>query len=227
MVYIQAGWFWMGSDDSRAAEAPRHCVFTDAFRISPTTVTRHEYAVFLELTDRTRPRGWEEPSFAKLDQPVVGVSWFDAVAYCEWLSERSASTFRLPREAEWERACRGGVDGMPYAWGHDPPESLEYFQGVWSGPRPVAQGSPNGYGLFNMGDNVHEWCADWYRSDYYAISPTNNPRGPESGDRRVSRGGSWRHMIKASRAAQRSSLPPDYRYTDYGFRIAQSIPEDE
>jgi iron(II)-dependent oxidoreductase len=223
MIHLREGWFWMGSDQGRPPEAPRHRVFTDAFRISATTVTRSEYALFLNATGRARPRGWDEPVFENPDQPVVGVNWFDAVAYCEWLSERSGSRFRLPWEAEWEKACRGGVDGMPYAWGREPPELLEYFQGAWPGPRPVAEAPPNRYGLFNMGDNVHEWCADWYAPDYYATSPSRNPRGPESGARRVSRGGSWRHAVKASRAAGRSSLPPDYAYTDYGFRLAESV----
>jgi iron(II)-dependent oxidoreductase len=226
MIHVPEGWFRMGSDQRPGPESPRHRVFTDAFRISSTTVTRREYALFLDATDHAAPRGWEEPAFGDPNQPVVGVNWFDAVAYCEWLSQRSGSRFRLPREAEWEKACRGGVDGAPYAWGHEAPDSLEYFEGVWTGPRPVAGWPPNGYGLFNMGDNVHEWCADWFAPDYYAISPDRNPRGPESGVRRVSRGGSWRHAVKGSRAAHRSSLPPSYGYTDYGFRLAGSVGED-
>jgi formylglycine-generating enzyme required for sulfatase activity len=89
----------------------------------------------------------------------------------------------------------------------------------------VAEVSPNPFGLFNMEDNVHEWCLDWYAPDYYAGAPVRNPTGPRSGHRRVSRGGSWRHAVKASRAAHRTSLPPGYRYTDYGFRIARSVPD--
>ena len=213
----------MGSNHHYPGEAPRHRVFTDAYEIAQTTVMRREYAHFLEVSDWTEPRGWRELAFADPNQPVVGVNWFDAIAYCEWLSERNRKTYRLPREAEWEKACRGGTDDRPYAWGHEAPESLEYFRGEWLAPRPVASSPANAYGLFNMGDNVHEWCADWYAPDYYKISPTRNPMGPESGTRRVSKGGSWRHKVKASRAAQRSSLPPAYRYTDYGFRLARSV----
>jgi formylglycine-generating enzyme required for sulfatase activity len=110
---------------------------------------------------------------------------------------------------------------MEYAWGNEPPPAIAYFTGEWNAPRPVAQWLPNGYGLFNMGDNVHEWCMDWYAPGYYSVSPDRNPPGPEEGTRRVSRGGSWRHQIKGSRAAHRSSLPPDFRYTDYGFRIVR------
>lgn len=227
MIDIPEGWFWMGSDSRYPSEAPRHRVFTAAFRICSTTVTRREYACFLlDVRQRATPRGWEDPAFDDPDKPVVGVSWFDAVAYCDWLSQRTGRSYRLPWEAEWEKACKGG-DDLPYAWGHEPPESLEYFQGEWSGPRPVAQATPNGYGLFNMGDNVHEWCADWYSPDYYAISPGTNPTGPAAGRRRASRGGSWRHAVKASRSSQRSSLPPGYCYTDYGFRLAESVDSDE
>jgi sulfatase modifying factor 1 len=223
MTHIPEGWFWMGSNHHQPWEAPRHHVFTDAYEIARTSVTRSEYAHFLTVTNRAEPKGWTDPAFTDTDQPVVGVNWFDATAYCGWLSKREGSTYRLPREAEWERACRGGDNNRPYAWGHEAPESLEYFQGEWPGPRRVAAAPANGYGLFNMGDNVHEWCADWYGPNYYRVSPQRNPSGPESGSRRVSKGGSWRHAVKASRAAQRSSLPPDYRYTDYGFRLARSV----
>ena len=91
--------------------------------------------------------------------------------------------------------------------------------GRWrDGPEPVGQGEPNGYGLFDMCENVHEWCSDWYDPAYYAVSPAENPQGPAHGTRRASRGGAWRHHIKFSRCAARSSIPPEFRYADYGFR---------
>jgi formylglycine-generating enzyme required for sulfatase activity len=185
------------------------------------TVTRSEYTEFLAETRHIEPAGWRDPNLSSPDQPVVGVNWFDAVSYCEWLSRALGEACRLPAEADWEKACRGGLEFCEYAWGNDPPESLEYFRGEWKAPRPAGRFPSNGYGLMNMGDNVHEWCLDWYGEDYYHVSPERNPRGPETGTRRVSRGGSWRHQIKASRAAHRSSLPPEYRYTDYGFRIVR------
>ena len=80
--------------------------------------------------------------------------------------------------------------------------------------------APNPYGLYNLGDNVHEWCADWYDAAYYSVSPERNPQGPPSGSRRSSRGGSWRHHIKVTRTAARSSIPPEFKYADYGFRVA-------
>ena len=213
----------MGSENHYRWESPRHRAWLDAFEIASITVTRREYAKFLFETGHTEPAGWHEPAFAHPDQPVIGVSWFDAVTYCEWATKSQREIYRLPTEAEWEKACRGGLETAEYAWGDEAPSAVDHLRGEWTGPRAVAQGRPNGYGLFNMGDNVHEWCLDWYAENYYAVSPERNPRGPEEGTRRVSRGGSWRHQIKASRAAHRSSLPPSYRYTDYGFRVVRRL----
>jgi formylglycine-generating enzyme required for sulfatase activity len=222
MVLIPEGWFWMGSENRFAWESPRHRVWVDAFEIGRTAVTRRDYGEFLTHTKYEEPAGWNDPEFRDPDQPVVGVSWFAAMAYCEWLSKLDAQKYRLPTEAEWEKACRGGIEGAEYTWGDEPPSTIEYFRGEWKAPRPARQWRPNGYGLFNIGDNVHEWCSDWYGENYYAVSPERNPAGPEEGTRKVSRGGSWRHQIKASRAAHRSSLPPAYRYTDYGLRICRA-----
>jgi formylglycine-generating enzyme required for sulfatase activity len=216
-VTIPAGWFWMGSNAHYEWEKPRHYVFVKEFQIRTTTVTRREYSEFLASTGREQPKGWPDSEFDDPEQPVVGVNWFDAIAYCEWRGEG----FRLPTEAEWERACRGGRDDSSYAWGDEAPETVECLAGEWASPRRAATGRPNGFGLFHIGDHVHEWCQDWYSSPYYIDSPDRNPTGPETGSRRVSRGGSWRHLVKASRAAHRSSLPPSYRYTDYGFRLAR------
>lgn len=213
----------MGSDTHHSWERPRHRVSTSAFDIAIIAVTRQEYERFLQDTDRQRPRDWSDPNFADPDQPVVGVNWFDATAYCEWISKGAGRTFRLPTEAEWERACRGGLEDTQFSWGDDDPDSFEYYRGEWKTPHPVSEGSPNGFGLYHMGDNVHEWCLDWYDPSYYAVSPEHDPPGPSSGTRRVSRGGSWRHRVKASRNAHRSSLPPEFRYTDYGFRLVSSV----
>jgi formylglycine-generating enzyme len=218
-IVIPEGWFWMGAENHYRWESPRHRIWLDAFAMAESPVTRRDYAEFLVKARHAEPRGWNEPAFGTADQPVVGVSWFDAVAYCEWISKLSDKTYRLPTEAEWEKACRGGLDDAEYAWGDRPPEGIEYFRSEWNGPKSVGQWNPNGFGLYDIGYNVHEWCGDWYSEDYYAHSPEKNPTGPENGTRRVSRGGSWRHQIKASRCAHRSSLPPNFAYTDYGFRL--------
>ena len=213
----------MGSERRYTWESPRHCVFVDAFDMATTSVTRREYEEFLRTTSHEEPKGWQDAAFSDPDLPVVGVNWFDAVAYCQWLTNTEGEDYRLPTEAEWEKACRGGRPESEYTWGDEPPETFEYFQTSWPAPRPVASWRANDFGLFNMGDNVHEWCLDWFAADYYALSPEENPTGPIEGTRRVSRGGSWRHQIRASRAAHRSSLPPLFRYTDYGFRVVRIV----
>src|SRR4051812_5697808 len=106
VIVVPAGWFWMGSEGHYSWESPRHRVFLDVFHISPVPVTRREYQLFLSATHHEEPKGWNDSAFNDPDQPVVGVNWFDAIAYCEWLSEVEHSTFRLPTEAEWEKSCR-------------------------------------------------------------------------------------------------------------------------
>jgi formylglycine-generating enzyme required for sulfatase activity len=224
MAAIPAGWFLMGCAEGRDDEKPVHRVWVDNFEIAVCQVTRAEYGRFLAETGRAAPPFWDDVNFSDPRQPVAGPSWHDTVAFCSWLSEGSGNCYRLPTEAEWERAARGGMENELYSWGNAPPESLPDYATRWrNGPEPVARYAPNRYGLFNMGDNVHEWCADWYDAQYYARSPERNPQGPESGSRRASRGGSWRHHIKVSRSAARSSIPPEFKYADYGFRVARGI----
>ena len=216
----------MGCDTGQDNERPLHRVWIDEFQLAAHQVTNADYEHFLrEKADPSLPPFWNEAAFKHPEQPVVGVSWHDAIGYCQWLSANAGRDFRLPTEAEWERAARGGIDGALYPWGDTPPQSLPGYDsrcvGRWStGPETVGGGEPNLYGLYNMCDNVHEWCSDWYAPDYYVESPGRNPRGPEKGQRRASRGGSWRHHIKMSRCAARSSIPPEFKYADYGFRVA-------
>jgi len=205
-VLIPATSFLMGSNDGADNERPVHRVSLDAFQLAVHQVTNAEYDLFLQATGHPPPPHRNPHP----EQPVVAVSWFDAVAYCEWLGGR------LPTEAEWECAARGGAEGMLYPWGNDVRDGDRWPDG----PAPVGGGTPNGYGLYDLCENVHEWCSDWYAADYYALSPGHDPRGPDTGTRRVSRGGSWRHRLKVSRCAARSSIPPEYRYADYGFRVA-------
>jgi formylglycine-generating enzyme required for sulfatase activity len=221
LVTIPAGYFLMGCDAGQECERPVHRVWVDSFALAATQVTNRDYAAFLAATQRPAPPEWNKPEFADPGQPVVSVSWFDAVACCDWLSGETGKRYRLPTEAEWEFAARGGLEGKLYPWGDEPPQSLPGYTKKWlSGPERVAQDAANGFGLYDMCANVHEWCSDWFDAAYYLASPDRNPRGPETGTRRSSRGGSWRHHIKMSRCSARSSIPPDFHYADYGFRVA-------
>lgn len=216
-IRIPAGEFSMGSEDTQEDEAPVHRVVVDAFELAVYPVTRAEYAAFLTAARHPEPRDWYAPELQAPDLPVVGVSWDDAVAYCEWRGDA-----RLPTEAEWERAARGGREHQRYPWGDDIPVWIpEGGRGPLAAPWPVTLGTPTTYGLFGIAANVHEWCADWYDRGYYAVAPTRNPAGPSAGVRRASRGGSWRHAVTISRTTARSRLDPSFRYTDYGFRVAR------
>jgi sulfatase modifying factor 1 len=211
-IYVPAGSFLMGTDSGNEDEQPVHEVFVDAFHIGKFPVTNSEFCEFSGATN-------SDPNL-----PVTNVSWLDAVEYCKWLSSISGHTYRLPTEAEWEYAARSGRAENVYPWGtrnwNEWPELHACFQ---HGPEAVGSFEPNSFGIHDMGMNVHEWCSDWYDPLYYKNSPPKNPQGPASGSRRSSRGGSWRHQIKITRCAARSSIPPDYRYADYGFRVVREI----
>jgi len=224
MVPVPEGWFLMGSETGQENERPVHRVWVDAFELAACQVTNADYALFLAATGRCKPLHWDDPLFSHPEQPVVAPSWFDAVAYCGWLSEVTGHLYRLPTEAEWERAARGGMEQKLYPWGDAPLESLANYSARWKlAPEAVGRAEQNAFGLFDIGANVHEWCADWFAPDYYSISPERNPQGPSEGTRRSSRGGSWRHATKVARCAARSSIPPEFQYADYGFRVARSL----
>ena len=183
-----------------------------AFRLGRTPVTNREYAPFVECGRVAAPPWWSDPDFSAPLQPVVGVTWDEAMAFCAWLSEASLGRWRLPSEEEWEFAACGGLVAPRTAWGEAiPPGEVPEGPGPLKGPWEAGRGTPNGYGLFDMGTIVHEWCLDWRLPE----SPAS-AAGPR---RRASRGGSWRHEIRWSAPSARTSLPPDYRYSDFGFRV--------
>jgi sulfatase modifying factor 1 len=225
LLSIPAAWFLMGSATGQDCERPVHRVWVDAFELAATQVTNAEYAHFLRATKAQPPPFWNDENFNDPHQPVTAVSWFEADHYRRWLSAQTGRVYRLPTEAEWERTARGDLEQNDFPWGNKPPQSLPDYATRWqTGPEPVARYAPNAFGLYNICDNVHEWCSDWYDPDYYAVSPERNPPGPEShsgiGQRKASRGGSWRHHVKVSRCSARSSIPPEFQYADYGFRVA-------
>lgn len=188
----------------RPGEAAARPVTVAGFRLGRTPVTNAQYAPFLAAGRAPAPPWWDDPAYAEPDQPVVGVSWFDACGYADWLCELSGGRFRLPTEREWEYAARGGLEAAPTAWGEALPDG-EVPGGPLDGPWRAGRGTPNGYGLCDMGTIVHEWCLDWH--------------DPRARTRRASRGGSWRHHVRWSSPTARSSLPPGFRYADYGFRV--------
>ena len=235
MVLIPAGEFQMGGAYSE--ERPVHTVNLDAFYIDKYEVTNAQYKKFLEANPQWRKdqidrkyhnmqylQDWDENDYpgGKGDYPVAYVSWYAAKAYAEWAGKR------LPTEAEWEKAARGGLVGKQYPRGNrithdDANYGGSFGKDFWNGTSPVASFPPNGYGLYDVAGNILEWCADWYDSEYYARSPKENPRGPSSGEIRVRRGGSWSGGPGILRVACRLHEGSDAALDDTGFRCVQDI----
>jgi formylglycine-generating enzyme required for sulfatase activity len=225
MIELAGGEFNMGQEDGPENERPVHRVNVPPFALSPWQVTNAEYDLFVRATGKPAPEYRFRDGFSQPAHPVVAVNWFDAVAFCAWASRLSARRFRLPAEAEWEYAARGGLDGCRYPWGNTPPCEREAFAARWlRGPEAVGSAAPNAFGLFDMCENVREWCSDWFDPRYYRSSPRDNPKGPASGAQRVARGGSWRMHVKISRCAARAGMSPAFRHADFGFRVACDLP---
>lgn len=225
MVEIPAGEFVMGFDGTQALEdeRPAHRVWLDGYSMDQYEVTTAQYAAFLAAQPRPAPWQWESVNLALHgDRPVIGVDWHDADAYCRWKGKR------LPTEAEWEKAARG-TDGRLYPWGnHVPTDKLanfalgarfSYSQVLMPVQSHEAGKSP--YGLFHMAGNVWEWVSDWYGANYYEHSPEKNPTGPEQGQFKVLRGGSWSDLPKYLLTYGRFKLPPETRNSYTGFRCAK------
>jgi formylglycine-generating enzyme required for sulfatase activity len=221
-------------------EGPRHRVYLDAFYIDRDEVTTARFEKFVRVTGyRTTAEregsapvfkddkwstaegaNWRQPggpdTTAASDHPVVQVSWYDAEAYCNWASKR------LPTEAEWEKAARG-TDGRRYPWGDDWDETRV---GEWKNHHAHSVGSaPRGaspYGVLDMAGNVWEWVADWHDGKYYRRSPERNPRGPDSGQYRGVRGGSWNSDPLILRSSYRGNSSPGYRSSSFGFRCSRA-----
>jgi formylglycine-generating enzyme required for sulfatase activity len=219
MLWIPAGEFLMGSSDSDqnagAGEKPQRRVYLDAYSIYKNPVTVAQYRKFCAATGRQMPSdpswGWKE------DHPIVNVSWEDATAYARWAG------VSLPTEAQWEKAARG-TDGRKYPWG-DKWDASRCSNGDTDLNQTTAVGSfPQGaspYGVLDMAGNVWEWCADRYDGNYYQAGPKRNPQGPESGDVRVLRGGSWGYANPADfRCAYRYGFVTAGRGYILGFRCA-------
>ena len=229
MVRIPAGEFLMGSESGYPNERPVHRVFVEAFALAQYPVTNAQYERFVRETGhrvpylddpRAEADNWDREQrrypAGHEQHPVVLISWHDAQAYCEWAGGR------LPTEAEWEKAARGGLDGKLYPWGDEIDPSLANYDNR-DGTTTVGSYPSNGYSLYDMAGNVWEWVADWYDTSYYSRSPHRNPQGPEKGTVRVLRGGAWLLFPQFCRVAYRFRNSPDFRFNLIGFRLARPL----
>lgn len=245
MASIPGGTYTMGSNESND-ETP-HTVSVGSFSMMKTEVTVAQFKQFIDATGyqtdadkRTNGYGswiYDGSTWVKKDgvnwkcgvsgslrpqseynHPVIHVSWNDAVAYAQWLSQKTGKTWRLPTEAEWEYAAKGGQNHT-YT-GSESIDDVGWYSGN-SGNQThlVGQKKPNGFGLYDMTGNVWEWCSDWYSDSYYKSSPSSNPQGPSSGSGRVDRGGSWHDNAEDCRVADRGYSAPGNRYYAVGFRL--------
>ncbi len=208
----------MGSNAGDADEQPVHPVIVDSFYIYATEVTVKRYTNFLNETSYPPPAFWS-PEVDRQNDPVVGLTWNDAFAFCRWEGKR------LPTEAEWEKAARGGLEGKTYPWGDANDRGHANFSSF--GITPIGSYLPNPYNLFDMAGNVWEWCSDWYGSDYYSFNEGTNPKGPRQGFRRVIRGGAWYCKAKNIRVANRHREDPNIGSYHIGFRCAMDLPKEK
>ena len=229
MALVPGGEFSMGRhrttpDDEKGMrplalrdDRPVHTVDIDGFYMDVDEVTHADYALFLEAAKREAPYHWigglMPPDKAKT--PIYNVDWDDATAYCSWAGKR------LPTEAEWEKAARGGLEGLDYPWGDDKPvEALALFD-TPLGPTPVGKRKPNAFGLRDMAGSVAEWCGDWFERTYYESSPAKNPKGPETGMYKVIRGGAWSDGPRRITVFFRNWVRPNQKTPNVGFRCVQ------
>ena len=215
----------MGCDTGQDNEQPVHGVWIDEFLLAAHQVTNADYGRFLrESASPSQPPFWTDPAFNHPDQPVVGVSWYEAIRYCEWLSKSTGRNFACrPKpngSAPREEVSKSLVSLGRHASAVLPGYAIRCAVYWQKGAEPVARAEPNAYGLYNMCDNVHEWCSDWFAPDYYAVSPERNPRGPEAGVRRASRGGSGGTTSRCRAARRVPASHPSFITPDYGFRVA-------
>ncbi|MGH7456743.1 MAG: formylglycine-generating enzyme family protein, partial [bacterium] len=252
-VELPGGKFVMGSDQGENDEKPPHEVEISPFKISKYPITNAQFELFMndggyqnknwwseegwkyrQESNLEEPRLWRDENFNLPNQPVVGVSWFEAEAFCNWLSaegmeqraEGKKLIVRLPTEAEWEFAARG-KDGRKFPWGNDEPtpEYANYDQSQIG--RPAAVGTycldATPEGIFDLAGNVWEWCRDWYGSQYYTQCKkkevVKNPRGPQKGDYRILRGGAYYSGAIDLRGSGRFGSYPGFGLLNYGFRV--------
>lgn len=245
-VYIKGGCYKMGSPVNEsgryANESPVHEVCVDGFYMAKYEVTNAQYRLFKQNHHVRKYRG---ESLDADNLPAVLVRWSEAQKYIQWLNEKSQKSYRLPTEAEWEYAARGGTTTARY-WGDDPDMACSYAnvhditgkkQNIkflfpnhncddgYAGMSPVGSFKPNAFGLYDMIGDVWDWCSDWFDENYYSVSPRMNPQGPSSGKLRVCRGGGWRSEPNLARSAARGYDAPGRFSNRIGFRLVIDDPD--
>ena len=245
LIQVKGGTFKMGSKNSDTSaeldEQKEHSVILNTFEISKFEVTVWEWKQFIKANKMKMPIkpswGWQD------NYPINGITWNEAIAYCNWLSTKEklqpcyskkgpnfvcnfkANGYRLPTEAEWEFAAKGGTNSKGFRYsGSDKLEDVAWYKANSNGqPHTVGTKLPNELGIYDMSGNVWEWCWDWYNKDFYKLEKGDNPKGPEMGERRTVRGGSWDSKSNYVRPANRISTIPSKTHEFYGFRIARTI----
>ena len=248
-LLVSGGSFKMGDNfgDGEARERPVHTVDLDSFYIGKYEITNGQWRKFRDDPGYEDSRFWPGSRPVPKDQipywndarnhgggtpdsdnyPVLGVNWDGAVAYCNWLSAKTGKHYRLPTEAEWEKAARG-PDQRRYPWGNE----IDRTEANYVGSQKFDTGTPVGkfekgasaYGAMDMAGNVMEWCSDWYARDYYSVSPRKNPKGPDSGAYRVLRGGTFFEDPFELRSYARTAAWPSFQsHRMIGFRAARDI----
>ena len=218
MIAVEGGTFTMGATAEQASDAysdekPTHQVTLSSYYIGKTEVTQELWQAVM---------GSNPSGFSGANLPVEKVSWEDCQIFIAILNELTGKYFRLPTEAEWEYAARGGSksQGYKYSGSNTVDDVAWYPSNSSSKTHPVATKAPNELGIYDMSGNVLEWCSDWYSSSYYSSSSQYNPTGPASGSRRVYRGGSWGSSARLCRVSYRDYNGPSYRFYNLGLRLA-------
>uniref|UniRef100_UPI004056864C formylglycine-generating enzyme family protein n=1 Tax=Candidatus Electronema sp. TaxID=2698783 RepID=UPI004056864C len=222
LCLVEGGEFMMGDDNGEYDdEKPAHRVRLDDFYIGKHPVTQELWQAVM---------GNNPSRFKGERRPVEQVSWIDAQDFLDRLNSRTGKKFRLPTEAEWEYAARGGKYSQDYKYAGSDRAKQVAWHDANSGDETHEVGLllPNELGLYDMSGNVWEWCSDWFAADYYAQchqrGTVDNPQGPDSGGRRVLRGGSYFNDSQDCRAVYRYDYPPVYRYVNLGFRLVLPLP---
>ena len=221
MIQVEGGTFEMGSNYGESDEKPVHDVTLDGYWIAETEVTQALWKAVMG-----KDEGWSDDLGKGSDYPVYNVSYYDAIDFCEKLNELTdyKYNFRLPTEAEWEYAARGGnkSNGYKYSGSDDIGSVAWYQENSNRSTHPVKSKKCNELGLYDMSGNLWEWCSDRYSSSYYSHSPSKNPTGPNHGDYRVLRGGSWNYYKWDCQVTYRHNYDPDHGFDSGGFRIVSS-----